>query len=442
MKTTKNFLLLAIIIVFISCIKDDDFSIPTSKENEQNQLLIAVLDSIKKGEITEISITQLKSDFFRTRRAKQVKGNYVVKGYVTSSDESGNFYKEFYMQDKSENATAGIKVALNLTNSYNHFNIGREVYIRLKGLYIGETRGGDNDVTIGGFVKTGKAELEPISENQLKKAYHILRSEKTETIVPLPITFSEINESHLGMFVKVDNASFEEKGQSYFNPKKDYDTERKMISCEDSQQGEFYLETSSFANFGAKLLPSGGGSIAGVIVKDYDRNLRMAINTTNDVQMNGELCVLTTPPPVTNTKGKFDFENLTSSSTSYSTTGTLTASDGTTLAFKARTNVGKYSINNKGLMLKDSEYIKLTFTNGIKQLKFKYRGAFTNKTERVVVVYEGDENSTTELTKKSFAYNVTSETLVLDVNKTRTYTLTIKGGTKRQIVIDDIEWTK
>lgn len=442
MKFNKILILLTVILAIISCVDDDEYAVPKSLQNKESTALNSVLDSIKSGEITLISIKELKNGFFKSRRANQVKNNYVVKGFVTSSDESGNFYKEFYMQDKSENPTAGIKVALNLTNSYNHFNIGREVYIRLKGLYIGETRAGDYEPTIGGFVKAGKTELNSISENQLKQSKQILRSVKTDTITPLSIKFSEIKEKHIGLFVKVSDASFdqEEQEKTYFNPKQDFDTERKMISCEDAKTGEFYLETSSFANFGAKRIPSGGGSISGVIIKDYDRNLRMAINTTDDVKMDGEIC--TPQVPVNSSKGgKFDFEDVTKISTSYSTSGSLTSSDGTQLEFVARTNVGKYKIDKQGLMLKNTNHVKVTFSNGVKQLKFKYRGAFTNSSDRVVIIYEGDENSTKELVKKAFMHNVTSETLVLDVNKTGVYTVTIKGGTTRQIVIDDIEWT-
>ena len=41
------------------------------------------------------------------------------------------------MKDASEDPTAGIKIAINLTKIYNKFKVGRVVYIRLKGLYIG-----------------------------------------------------------------------------------------------------------------------------------------------------------------------------------------------------------------------------------------------------------------------------------------------------------------
>ena len=55
----------------------------------------------------------------------------LVKGYVTSSDLTGNFYKEVYLQDSPENPTTAIKVILSQVDSYNRFNKGREVYINV-----------------------------------------------------------------------------------------------------------------------------------------------------------------------------------------------------------------------------------------------------------------------------------------------------------------------
>ena len=78
--------------------------------------------------------------------------------------------------------------------------------------------------------------------------------------------------------------------QSFFDPKEDFSTERVMQSCDGFGVSEFILETSSFANFGASPLPVGGGTICGVVTKDYDRNLRFRLNSLADVTMNEEKC--------------------------------------------------------------------------------------------------------------------------------------------------------
>ena len=281
-------------IVFTSCVDNNDYTLPNIIGNEENKALNAVLDSINNRTLTLRTINEVKQDWFTSRQAKQVNQNIVVKGYVTSSDATGNFFREFYMQDAIENATSGIKVVLNQTNSHNQFNIGREVYIRLKGLYIGETRSGDNDATIGGFVENGGTELEAISENQIKKFNHILRSNKSEEIIPLNVKFSAIGDQHLGMLVKINNVFFDENlaGKTYFDPTRSFDTDRLMKSCEGFDFTEFELATSSFANFGGSALPSGGGSIKAIVTKNYSRQLRLALNSVDDVDMNGDKCTL------------------------------------------------------------------------------------------------------------------------------------------------------
>ena len=87
---------------------------------------------------------------------------------------------------------------------------------------------------------------------------------------------------------------------------------------------------------------------------------------------------------------------------------------------------------------KSNPYIKITFTKKIKTLKFKYKGAFTGENDRKLVIYDGDENSTTELSSENFSKTASGEKSI-EINKTGNVTITIKS-TSGQIVVDDIEW--
>ena len=122
-------------IINFSCVQDDDYSVPASIGQEENANLNQLLAEIENGSADLMTISQLKS-FFVEGEVNEIESNLVVKGYVSSSDYTGNFYKEFYMQDEIENPTAGIKVSLNQVDSYNQFNVGREVYVKLQGLSI------------------------------------------------------------------------------------------------------------------------------------------------------------------------------------------------------------------------------------------------------------------------------------------------------------------
>lgn len=290
MKLNKLIIAVCALIVgvtFTSC--SEGFSVPNPTGNEINDKFNKLKKSIEDGSVDEMSIAAFKKAFYTTKEPKEITTDIVIKGYVSSSDESGNYYKEFYLQDDPVNPTSGIRVELNLTNSHNQFNIGREVYIRLKGLFVGESRSGDGIATIGGFLD-GPTKIDLLSTKQIPN--HIIRSNVTKTLTPLNIKPSEINSSLIGVYVVIDGAHFlNPDDNTYFNPKKDFDTQRTLEACEGFGYEEFILETSSFSNFGTVPLPKKYGTIAGIISKDYNgKNFVMHLNKVSDVNMNGNAC--------------------------------------------------------------------------------------------------------------------------------------------------------
>ena len=157
MKTSKLLnIALSVFALFAitACVQDDDFSIPNSLGNEENAKLNELLADTDAGTVQLKTIQEVKN-LFVNGEAEQIVSEIAVKGYVTSSDETGNFYKELFIQDSPEDPTHALKVVLNQSDTYNQFNVGREVYIYLKDLYIGETNASTsgsqiNVVTIGG----------------------------------------------------------------------------------------------------------------------------------------------------------------------------------------------------------------------------------------------------------------------------------------------------
>lgn len=135
-----------ICFAMLACVQDDDFAVPSSLGTEENENLNALLQDIDQNVIQLVSVEYVKSLY--NGQITLIESDLAVKGFVSSSDATGNFYKEFYLQDASENPTAGIGVYLNQVDSYNQFNLGREVYINLKGLYVGENA--SEVITIGG----------------------------------------------------------------------------------------------------------------------------------------------------------------------------------------------------------------------------------------------------------------------------------------------------
>ena len=143
MKKNKRIILLFVMITslfFIGCVNDNDFTVPQNLGAEENLKLVKLLDSINNNLLELKSIKELKDLYVSGSDPVQIVSDIVVKGYVISSDEKGNYFKEFYIQDTPENPTAGIKISINLSNSYNKFNLGRAILILLVSLDFSEIR--------------------------------------------------------------------------------------------------------------------------------------------------------------------------------------------------------------------------------------------------------------------------------------------------------------
>ena len=292
-KKKSIFIIFIISIIFTACVEDAIFSVPQNLGTEENVKLEAILDSIQNNLLELKSIKDLKSLYNSGTDPVKIVSDIVVKGYVVSSDAKGNYFREFYIQDTPENPTAGIKVVLNLSNSYNKFNFGREIYIRLKNLYIGETNSGDGVITIGGKIKlTDIREIESITQNQMET--FVFRAPTTEVIIPKKITLGGLNNvANIGTFVQVENVYFSSDliGKAFVDPSEDFDTKRKIETCVGPSVVSSFLETSSFASFANNGLPEGAGSINAVVSRDFRGDFTvLVLNTTDDINMTETRC--------------------------------------------------------------------------------------------------------------------------------------------------------
>ncbi|OBX25280.1 hypothetical protein LX77_01236 [Gelidibacter algens] len=293
-KISKGFAFFTIIafsMAISSCVQDDDFSVPEGLGTEENKALEALLSS---GAI-EISMVDLKTKYTSNNNGPVlIDTDVYIKAYVSSSDKNGNFFKELFLQNAAENPSAGIKVIVNQVESYNQYNMGREVYIKLNGLYVGEERVGNGVVTIGGSTETNQfgTTVERLTENQ--RAQNMFRSENTLDLVPLKLNLSQVNSTHIGIYTEFSGVEFSNnlEGKRYFDPAQDFDTLRLMQSCTGSiGYSNFNLETSSFAAFKDHLLPIGNGTVRGVIARTFDGSkLVVALNDISDITMTGPRC--------------------------------------------------------------------------------------------------------------------------------------------------------
>src|SRR6478735_5956599 len=81
----------------------------------------------------DLTISELKA-MHTPGKLEQIIIDKTISGIVIADDRSGQFYKTIVIQD----STGGISVKLDGYDLYTNYPIGRQVFIKLKGLYIGD----------------------------------------------------------------------------------------------------------------------------------------------------------------------------------------------------------------------------------------------------------------------------------------------------------------
>ena len=207
---------------------------------------------------------------------------------MISSDEGGNFYKEIIVQDKPENPTSGIQILIDDNSVYETFDVGRKVLVKLDGLSLGF----NNGVLQLGIRNMGDVVAIP---NSLI-GEHIIRTGEKQNIVPLEINIDEFSEEYKNLYIIIENVQFDpnlvkpDQRYSFASSAVDqYDGERQLISC--ATGSTTILSTSTFSDFKSLLLPTGSGSIEGILTRDfYDEHYVVVINTPEALDMNRDRC--------------------------------------------------------------------------------------------------------------------------------------------------------
>lgn len=268
LKTTK-FLLL--IFLFAGCVKEGDFETPKVDCTEP--------------ELTATTTIQQVKEMYTFGGAKIIETDIILEGYVVSSDKSGNIYKSVSIQDKPENPTAAIKISINQTNIYTKYNVGRKIYVKLKGLAVGYSFG---SVQIG--VATGDG-LAGILGSELDK--YILRSCEVAEIIPKKVAIADLNKNMLEMLIEIENVQFKsaDLGKAYGNADNTATVNRILESTDNSCNflDEVVLRNSGFASFKNTVLPDGKGSVVAIFSNYYD-DFQLYLRDIDDVKFTETRC--------------------------------------------------------------------------------------------------------------------------------------------------------
>ncbi|WP_422083122.1 DUF5689 domain-containing protein [Ulvibacterium sp.] len=259
--------LIAILVWAPSCVKDQNFDPPKS--------------TCSSGLTANATYAQVKNLY--EDETIQILEDWVIEGYVISSDKAGNFFSVLHFQDSPTNPTEGLQIEIDLRDSHVFYPVGSKIFIKLKGLYLGKSR---EVFKLGGtFIAFGN-----VSVGRLPAAVvgnHVFVS-CDEVVEPEPtlVTADAISGNMVNTLVTFENVEFleDELGQPFAMEREE--TERTLTTCNDN---EFVVLNSGFSDFQAEILPEGNGSITGVLIKDKD-DFQLVIRDLNDIDFSQLRC--------------------------------------------------------------------------------------------------------------------------------------------------------
>ena len=217
----------------------------------------------------------------------------VVAGIVTADDRSGNYYKQIVIQD----STGGIAININAYSLYNHYPVGRKLYIKCKGLYLGYD---------GGLPILGGGVSEQKSINGLESTdieAHIIRANAgnyvKDTVISLA-TAKIADPFFYNRLVTIADVEFLDTTKAYTDPSAT--TNRYLVNCAaTSTTQQLVVRSSNYANFHTFLVPKGHGSVTGIftVYQTSSKTAQIVIRDTSDVKLYDARCNGQTNPNAT-----------------------------------------------------------------------------------------------------------------------------------------------
>ena len=184
-----------------------------------------------------------------------IEGEITVEGVVTSSDETGNFYRSFCIEEEG----AGIEIMAGIDQLHNDYPIGCRVSLSLEGMALGKSRG---------VLQIGRM---PAPESGYatdyigsKPALDRIVTRHGETLLPTEPTAYEIRNlttEQCGTLVRIGPVSYypEELSESAWAGYK------RFI---DNKGSVIYTYVRDYARFAEEEVPSGEVLLSGILQYD------------------------------------------------------------------------------------------------------------------------------------------------------------------------------
>ncbi len=233
---------------------DDDFERPPmvlpTAERHANTTIAELKTKFYKGESNYATLVEKRED----------GADYIIKGRVISSDQSGNFFKQLVIEDE----TGAIQVNIDSYDLYESYQYGQEIVIDVTGLYvgaygklmqIGSTPSNNYPGRIASDLAAKQIEVDGLSEPE-----KITIGEYTIGALNDLISNQEEFLAKQCRLVSIKDVTFKDAGKATL-AEKDKNTSRTISDG----TGDMIVYTSGYSDFYDYYCPEGKGTIVGIL---------------------------------------------------------------------------------------------------------------------------------------------------------------------------------
>jgi len=250
-------------VLFTGCVNDDDYDVPN----------LECVDS-------SFTVTKTVAQVYAaaTTTATEYTADDVIEARIVSSDKGGNFYKIMYMN--SLDGQIGFSFAANATDLFINYDVGRKVYIKLKGLYV-QIR--SNTLQIGALYQGNVGQVAALElPKKIGRTCNVVTDE--EELVN-HLTLADVNNSNLGKLIEFDAVQFAtgSVGQNYYNPLNVVGSETNHLIT-DASGKTLIFRTGSFAEYAGTPVSSKSGKIRGILTK-FNSDFQFVARYATDIKL-------------------------------------------------------------------------------------------------------------------------------------------------------------
>ncbi len=284
----------------LSSCRDDNFDEPPINGNDPSLTVNMTIDSLKN--IYKTPLTDYTNIPYI-----QITNDWTIKAVVIGDDKSGNLYKTMIVDD----GTAGITIKIDNSNFNTDFPVGREVYVKLKGLVLSYYGG---LVQLGGYKDTISAtpSLGSIPSSLIRN--YIVGGTWGHPVVTHTVTFADLGNDGKtanafkwqSRLVTINKVQFQaaDAEMPWANAAALASVNRYLECCYSfsSSVKSVIVRSSGYANFASQNTPLGSGTITG-IYSVYNTDKQLVIRDLEGVQMDtarfisGACGAAPVPPP-------------------------------------------------------------------------------------------------------------------------------------------------